>query len=77
VISSDLPALRELVSPGDRGMVFRPSDPVAMASVIEGLVNDLGERDRLASAGSAWVREHRTVESNARRYEALLRPLVS
>jgi len=76
VISSDLPALRELVSPGDRGMVFRPSDPVSMASVIEGLVNDPGERDRLATAGSAWVGEHRTVESNARRYEALLRPLM-
>lgn len=76
VIASDLPALKELVSPGERGMVFPPSEPAAMAAVVQSLVDDGGERERLARGGNAWVNEHRTVESNARRYEALLRPLI-
>ena len=33
VIAADLPALRELVSPGERGEVFRPSDPEHLADI--------------------------------------------
>lgn len=75
VVASSLPALEELVAPGDRGMTFPPSDPVAMAEVIQSLLRDDATRSRYATAGSAWVRSERTLESNARRYQEILSPL--
>lgn len=72
VIAADLPALRELASPGDRGMVFAPSDPDDLARVAADLITDVGTRHRLAAAGQAWVRADRTLESNTRRYAEIL-----
>jgi glycosyltransferase involved in cell wall biosynthesis len=75
VIASSLPALDELVAPGERGMSFPPSDPVALASVITTLADDHATRNRFAAAGQAWVRSERTLEANARRYGQILEPL--
>jgi glycosyltransferase involved in cell wall biosynthesis len=75
VIASSLPALEELVAPGDRGMTFPPSDPVAIAEVIDSLLHDDATRSRYAEAGRAWVRTERTLQSNARRYQEILGPL--
>ena len=77
VVASSLPALSELVKPGERGLTFPPSDPATLADVIAWLMENSAERERLARAGQAWVKEDRTVETNAERYGKLLRPLLA
>lgn len=76
MIASDLPALRELVAPGERGEVFSPGDSTALAQLILDLIDNESDRDRYAQSGNKWVKEHRTVQSNADRYASILRPLI-
>lgn len=76
VITSSLPALMELVAPGERGMAFPPSDPPALAEVISTLIGDSDLRQKYAKSGQEWVRDHRTVQSNSKRYAQLLEPLL-
>src|SRR5437773_9993197 len=40
VVVSDLPALREMVSPGETGMTFRAEDSKDLADVLGGLLDD-------------------------------------
>jgi glycosyltransferase involved in cell wall biosynthesis len=75
VIAADLPALRELVAPGQRGEVFPPADADALAKVAGELLRDDERRARLARAGRCWVTAERTIAANARRYDAVLRSL--
>jgi glycosyltransferase involved in cell wall biosynthesis len=72
VIAADLPALRELVAPGQRGEVFPPADADALAKVAGELLQDDERRARLARAGRSWVSAERTIAANARRYDAVL-----
>jgi glycosyltransferase involved in cell wall biosynthesis len=78
VLVSDLPALREIVDPPNRGLVAPPGDPRALADAIEELVDDPARRAELGAAGRAWVRAERTWLSNGPRYraayEAIVRP---
>jgi glycosyltransferase involved in cell wall biosynthesis len=76
VVASSLPALAELVAPGKRGLTFPPSDPAAMADVIDSLIGDSVARQTYAKAGQDWVRNDRTLQSNAERYGKLLSPLL-
>ena len=76
VIAADLPALRELVSPGERGEVFRPSDPEHLADIAGDLLVDDDRRMKYAAAGRAWVESDRTVEANAHRYASILRSVL-
>ncbi len=79
VLVSDLPALREIVDPPNRGLTAPPGDAGALADTIELLMDDAGLRDRIATAGRDWVRTERTWAANARRYvaayERILGPL--
>lgn len=77
VVASSLPALAELVAPGERGLTFPPSAPSAMADVIDSMMSDADSRRRFADAGRDWVRADRTVQANAERYRALLSPLLA
>ncbi|HLT97836.1 MAG TPA: glycosyltransferase [Acidimicrobiia bacterium] len=76
VIAADLPALRELVSPGERGEVFRPSDPEHLADIAGDLLVDDDRRMKYAAAGRAWVESDRTLEANAHRYASILRSVL-
>lgn len=73
ILAADLPALRELVSPGDRGEVFPPGNEKGLAAVAKELLDDKARCARLARAGRSWVRTERTVAANARRYTEALR----
>ena len=75
VIASSLPALEELVKPHERGLVFEPADPAAIADTADMLIQDSGLRAKLADGGHDWVRQHRTLESNVLRYGEILGPL--
>jgi glycosyltransferase involved in cell wall biosynthesis len=71
VIASDLPALREIVAPGETGLLVPPEDPVALAAAVGGLqVN--GEvapvAARIGQEARRRVLEHRTWTGNAAAY---------
>lgn len=72
ILAADLPALRELVMPGERGEVFAPGDAEALAAATKELIEDDDRRARLARAGRSWVLAERTIAANARRYQQAL-----
>jgi glycosyltransferase involved in cell wall biosynthesis len=60
VIASDLPAVRELISSGNDGMLVPPDSPRALAGALESLLEDVSMRDRLAQgARQRAVKEFR------------------
>lgn len=75
-IASDLPALREQVEPDVRGLVFRPGDAADLARALSTLLDDQMLARELASTAQRWVREERTLESNARRYRSVIDALI-
>jgi glycosyltransferase involved in cell wall biosynthesis len=75
VVISDLPALREIVEPGQTGMTFRAEDPDDLAEVLGGLLDDEGLRRRLGTQAREWVLAKRTWEANGRRYRELFEGL--
>ncbi len=79
VLVSDLPALREIVDPPNRGMTAPPGDPIGLADAIEELMDDAGLRGRIAQEGHDWVVSERTWAANGPRYraayEAILGPI--
>lgn len=65
VASSDLPALREVVSPGRSGLLFRAGDPADQAAVVGKLVADAALRLKLGQMGRKNVLAERTWSANA------------
>jgi len=70
LVVSDLPALREIAAPDERGLVFAPDDVDALVACLERLMDapELGRA--LGSAGRAWVVRERTWAANVPIYEA-------
>jgi glycosyltransferase involved in cell wall biosynthesis len=75
VVVSDLPALREIVTPGETGLTFRAEDPDDLARVLEGLLDDPALRTRLGRQAREWVATERTWTQNGRRYRELFERL--
>ena len=71
VVTSDVPALRELIDPGVTGLVFDAEDPVSLADTVEPLLDDPGARARLGAAARDWVATERTWRDNGARYRRL------
>jgi glycosyltransferase involved in cell wall biosynthesis len=71
VVISDLPALREIVEPGETGLTFRAEDADDLATVVEGLLDDPALRNRLGRQAREWVLTERTWAANGRRYREL------
>ena len=57
VVASDLPGYRAVLRDGQAGRLTPPGDPVALADALYDLLQDEGERRRLAAAGSAAAAE--------------------
>ena len=72
VIAADLPALRELVDPDRRGLVFESEDARSLATAIERLFGDDELRSAVVKTARQWVMEERTLDANARRYAEIL-----
>ncbi|OFI39659.1 hypothetical protein BIU82_00930 [Arthrobacter sp. SW1] len=68
VIGSDLPALREILEPPLRGLVFEPGDVSGLCDRIEELADDPGERERLGVAGWNWLVSNRQWAMNGAVY---------
>jgi PEP-CTERM/exosortase A-associated glycosyltransferase len=71
VVVSDVTALREIVTEGETGLMFRAEDPADLADVLERLVDDASLRTRLGRSAREWVRQNRTWSANGRRYREL------
>ena len=71
LVVSDVPPLREIVVPGEAGLLFRPEDAADLATVLEGLLDDEALRARLGRQGREWVAAERTWAQTGARYRAL------
>lgn len=68
VITSDLPALREITDAPLRGHAFTCGNQNELADVLESLLADPDESKRLVDESLKWVRSERTWASNGHRY---------
>jgi glycosyltransferase involved in cell wall biosynthesis len=75
VVVSDLPALAEMVEEGVTGRTFAVEDPVALADVVEPLLDDPATRAALGAAGRERVIAERTWQANGARYATVYRSL--
>jgi glycosyltransferase involved in cell wall biosynthesis len=71
LVVSGVGALLEIVQEGETGRSFTPEDSVSLADVLEPLLDDQAERDRLGRNARAWVLEHRTWQRNGQLYREL------
>ena len=71
LVVSDVPPLREIVTPDETGLVFRPEDAGHLAEVIEGALDDRELRARLGRQAREWVASSRTWAHNGVRYRQL------
>jgi glycosyltransferase involved in cell wall biosynthesis len=76
VVASDLPALRELVTDGETGVLVRPDDPTALAEGLARLAGDRALRSSLGAAAREAVARSRTWGRNAERYREAYRALA-
>jgi glycosyltransferase involved in cell wall biosynthesis len=68
VIVSGVGALLEIIREGETGRTFAPDDPLALAEIIDSLLDDPDQRHRLGSAAREWVAANRSWTQNGRRY---------
>jgi glycosyltransferase involved in cell wall biosynthesis len=71
LVVSDVPPLREIVSPGETGLTFRPEDAADLTTVLDGLLDDDALRRRLGRRAREWVAAERTWAQNGERYRSL------
>jgi glycosyltransferase involved in cell wall biosynthesis len=71
LVVADLPALREIVAPEDRGLTFAAEDADALAAAIARLLDDPALAGAMAARGREWVLRERTWAANGRRYQEL------
>jgi len=70
VVAPDLPNIRDIVTPGVDGMLFRSGDPCDLSRVLARLATDQPLRARLGTNARLKIRQERTWTHNA---EAVLR----
>lgn len=76
VVSTDVAGNRELVHPGDTGLLARVKDPPALAACISRFLGDADLRSKVGTAGRALVLELCTDEVRAAKVEQLYRELL-
>jgi glycosyltransferase involved in cell wall biosynthesis len=76
IVASDIPGCRELIKPGDTGLLFSPGDVETLAGHLEVLAGDSELRSNLATRGNDFVREHYSAGRMASEYQKLYFKLV-
>jgi glycosyltransferase involved in cell wall biosynthesis len=72
VVTTDIPANRELVTHGENGLLAPPGDPAALAGAIGTLLDDPGLARRMGSQGRRRAERDHSLDAMAARYERLL-----
>jgi glycosyltransferase involved in cell wall biosynthesis len=76
IVASDMPGCRDVVAPGETGLLVPPHDVAALAEAIATLAADAGLRRRMAEAGRRRVVAEFAEARIARQTAALLRSLL-
>lgn len=71
VLATRVGGVPEIIEDGANGLLVQPGDEPLLFAVLTQMVNDLHLRSRLARAGQERVRKDFTIESMARRVEAI------
>jgi glycosyltransferase involved in cell wall biosynthesis len=70
-VASDVGGNPELVRHGETGLLFRPADATDLAASLGLVLRDGELRRKLAESGARFIRENFSVETAARRMEAI------
>jgi glycogen(starch) synthase len=73
VISTDVPGVRDVVRPGETGLLVPPSNPSALAGAVSQIIDNPPLRSRLIAAAAADVNRRFTWDVVLRQYLQLLR----
>ena len=76
IVASDMPGCREVVAPGETGLLVPPHDAAALAEAIAALAGDPGLRRRMGEAGRRRVVAGFAEATIARQTVALLRSVL-
>lgn len=76
MIVADLPALREIANPDERGLAYPAGDIEALADTIERLMDDPALGARIGEAGRAWVSTTRRWADNGPRFREVYRKVL-
>jgi glycosyltransferase involved in cell wall biosynthesis len=74
IVSTDLPAIRELASDGVNGLLVPPRDVRALGAAMARLLDQPALREQLGAGGHRTVRDMFDAEVNVRRFAATLWP---
>ena len=76
VITTDLPAVDDLVSDGVTGIRVRQKDPEALAEVIEACLDGGIDGQKIASVGLRYARDRFSIEAARRAYLGMIKELI-
>lgn len=76
VIASDLPAVRDVIRPGETGMIVPPGDPRALAAAIADALVDPEQARALAERGHIYAMEHFDWGVTRTRFASVYRALM-
>ena len=76
VVGSDVVGIRDVIRPGETGLLMPPRDPDALAAALRSLLTDDELAKRLATAGHAYALEHFDERLPARRVGDVYRALL-
>lgn len=77
IIASDLPALAEMVAPGERGLLFEAGSAGSLAETAVVLLDEPELGIDLAKTARSWVQAERTISANAVRYAEIFEEVLS
>ncbi|HEY4227218.1 MAG TPA: glycosyltransferase family 4 protein [Candidatus Limnocylindrales bacterium] len=76
MIVADLPALREIAAPDERGLAYTPGRLDELADAIERLMDDPALGARIGEAGRVWVSTERRWADNGPRFREVYRRVL-
>ena len=77
VAGTDVTGTRDVVVPGDTGLLVPSEDVVALANAVERLANDADLRNRMGRAGRQRAEQHFTIGATVAAHEALYEEIAS
>lgn len=77
LIASDIDAAREVIAPGETGLLYRPGDANALADAIVRVAGDRGLRRRIGRHARDWARRHCDVAGSIDAFAIVIEGVVS